>query len=123
MINLFLLLVINSLICVGLYKAMQFEFSEQYDIDKNGERIYLIDNNTKGILWWYKCYFLDEIPYRISKPFGNCLTCMASVFSFVPYWFWYCEFNFLSPFNWVFYPFYIFALAGLNTIADKFVNE
>jgi len=47
---------------------------------------------------------------------------MASVYSILPYWFengW----SFDNAANWLFYPFYILALAGLNTIFDKFVND
>lgn len=117
MIDLFLLLVINSLICVGLYKSWQYENSEIYDINFLGEKVYEVDEDTKGILWWYKYYILDEMNYRLSKPFGNCLTCMASIFGFVPFFYHY-GFNY-----WLFYPVYVIALAGLNSIFDKMVNE
>lgn len=124
MIDLFLLLVINSLICVGLYKSWQFEIYKSWQfeiksksIDNDGNYVYEIDDNTKGIFWWYKYYFLDKIPYRLSKPFGNCLTCMASVWGVIPFFYHY-GFTY-----WVFYPIYVLALAGLNSIFDKFVNE
>ena len=103
---------LNSIMCVGLYKAMYFE------IDQNGKP----DNDTKNILWFWKYYFVDKLPVRLGKPFGGCLTCMASVFSFVPYW-WFNCWNFSTFECWIFYPFYIFTLAGANTIFDKIVNE
>lgn len=116
MINLFLLLIINSFICLGLYRSWQFEVKSQ-SIGECGETLYEIDEDTKGILWRYKFDFLDEIPYRLSKPFGNCLTCMASIFGAAPF-FYYYGFTY-----WLFYPIYVIALAGLNSILDKFINE
>ena len=117
MTDLFILLIINALICIGLYKSWQFEYSATKMI--KGKFCHGIDNNTKGVFWFYKFYFLDRIPYRLSKPLGNCATCMASVFSVLPYWFTY---DHSHPSSWLIYPFYILALAGLNSIFSKFVE-
>lgn len=123
MIQFFILLIINSLICVGLYKSFQFEFKQlkQWSGDST-ECLSEIDNDTKSIFWFWKFYVLDRIPYRLSKPLGNCLTCMASVYSFLPYWF-YNDFAFTNLSVWFIYPFYILALAGLNSIFDTFMND
>ena len=109
MINLLILITLNSLLCNGLYNAFQFESTETG----------IPDSKTKGIFWFWKYYILDEINYRVSKPLGNCLTCMASVYSFIPY-FGYFGFE---PQAIVFYPGYVLALAGLNNVISKIGNE
>lgn len=122
MIHLAILLIFNALICAGLYTAMQFEFMySSFDKKKTPDDI---DSKTKGVLWWWKFAVLDAnwMPYWLSKPLGNCLTCMASVYSFVPFW-WYVKWNMDIASNWALYPFYILALAGLNRIFDKYLNE
>lgn len=119
MINLIL---INSLICVGLYKSFQFEYgATKYDDTGEGSFYNAVEEDTKGIFWWWKFYVLDKINYRVSKPLGNCLTCMASVYSVVPYFAYYYD-----SFTWdvlVLYPFYILAVAGLNSIFAKILEE
>ena len=112
MTYLLILGLINSLICNGLYNAWQFEYSGLNEID----------NKTKGVLWFYKFHFLDVINYRLSKPLGNCLTCMGSVFSFLPYW-WHNSFDFTNFDALVIYPFYLLMVVGMNGIIDKLTNE
>ena len=123
MINVILLIILNSLIICGLYKSFQFELGQaRHNLD--GEIEKTIDNKTKSIFWFWKYYILDAdwMPYRLSKPLGNCMICMASIYSFLPYWMYY-RFDFTNFDALIFYPFYILALAGLNAIFDKFINE
>ena len=121
MIGLLALAVLNALICAGLFMAMRFEF-RFVEASKRKKTNIDIDPKTKGILWWFKFYILDKMPYRLSKPFGNCLVCMASVYSFLPYWY-VCDWNFTNFDTLVTYPFYIFAVAGINAIIDNFINN
>lgn len=121
MVNLLILIILNSFIIVGLYKSFQFEF--HFDQLTQRQSL-LIDNKSKSILWWWKYYILDAdwMPYRLSKPLGNCMICMASVYSFLPYWMYY-RFDFINFDALILYPFYILALAGVNSVFDKIVNE
>lgn len=116
MINVVILLVLNGLFCAGVYSALNFEYDEKG----------LPDECTKGIFWWFKFSILDTMNCRVSKPLGNCLTCMASVFSIIPYWFSvYFEvikFDFFTFDELLFYPAYIFTLAGFNRLIDTFIN-
>ena len=107
MINVLIHITLNSLLCNGLYNAMQ------YELDENGEP----DEKTKGILWGFKYFILDAswMNYRVSKPFGNCLTCMASVYSFMPYFGFYG----FTPESIILWPFYVLTLAGMNNIISK----
>ena len=109
--------------CAGFFQALQFELGE-IKTNHDGEHYQEPEEDTKGILWWFKWYILDAswMNYRISKPLGNCLTCMASVYSFVPYWYYY-KFNFTDIDALMFYPVYILILAGMNRIIDKFIND
>ena len=117
MINLLILIILNSLLCAGLYAAFSYEYLPPKSVgDKS------VDNDTKGILWFWRFYVLERIPYRLSKPLGNCLTCMASVYSFLPYWYFY-RWDFGNFDVVVCYPFYILTLAGINSIIDKYINE
>lgn len=123
MIDLLILLVLNSLLCTGLYSAWQFE----YKYVNPEKRTHLVkseaQDDTKGILWFYKYHILDAswMNYRISKPLGNCLTCMASVFSIIPYWFYY-DWNFTNFGILMLYPVYILMLAGINRLIDQYIN-
>jgi len=112
MINVLILTILNCALIVGLYKSFQFEYNKDLKPD----------NDTKNCFWFYKYYILDRLPYRVAKPFGGCLVCMSSVFSFAPYWWFYC-WDFSNFDLWLNYPLYVLILAGLNTIVDKFINE
>ena len=121
MMNLFILAVCNALICVGLYRSFLFEYGP-VSANLDGDFTREIDNDTKSIFWFWKFYVLDKLPYRLSKPLGNCLTCMASVYSFLPYWYC-CNWNFTNFDYLITYPFYILIVAGLNGLADNYLNE
>lgn len=120
--NLLILTILNSLIIVGLYKSFQYEY--KYITHKDKPTPDDIDSRTKGIFWWWKWTILEAewMPYRLSKPLGNCMICMASIYSFVPYW-WFNCWNFATFETWIFYPVYILMVAGLNAVMDSMVNE
>jgi len=105
--------------CVGLFKAFQFEY-KYCELSQKCEEA--VDGDTKAPLWFYKYHFLDKINYRLSKPLGNCLTCMASVYSFFPYWY-SIDWDFTNMEKLALYPFYIFILAGMNSYFDKQIND
>lgn len=119
MIHLIILVILTSLMCVGLFNAMQFEWRSFAGHPKT---VHDIDRGTKAILWWWKYYVLNKINYQLSKPLGNCLRCMASVYGLIPYW-WYVGWDFTYLENWAIYPFFVLAVSGLNTIIDQMINE
>ena len=122
MISLLSLIILNSLVCLGFYKAIQFEYKYIQPVPVSKGARGKIDEDSKNILWWYKRYFLDNLPVRVAKPLGGCLVCMASVFSFVPYWA-YDRCDFTNPQAWFIYILYIFALAGANSILYRLTEE
>lgn len=85
------LLLVNCLFCCGIYQATQPE----YLLGNIGD---FIRANTK---WW------------VCAPLIDCLTCMASVHSI---WFYLPVFGF--DLNWLLY---VGALAGLNTLASRWM--
>jgi len=105
---------------LGFYKAIQYEY--KYIQPNNNKGHGKIDEDSKNILWMYKFYFLDNLPTFIAKPFGGCLVCMASIFSIIPYWS-YARFDFTSGADWLIYILYIFALAGMNSIVYRIIEE
>jgi hypothetical protein len=112
MISLLSLLILNSLLCLGFYKAIQYECNQEG----------VIDEDSKQVFWRYSYYVLRHLPKFFRKPLGGCLTCMASVFSFVPYWM-YMGMEFDSVLNWVIYVLYIFALSGMNNVMYRLIEE
>jgi hypothetical protein len=62
-----------SLAIAGLYYAADYELTE------NGLP------TEKGVLWWYKWFFVSLLGDYFSKPFINCLRCMGSVYGVLYY--------------------------------------
>lgn len=89
MIDVILLLLLNSLYCIGFFLACE-----------EGMLLSPIAKLEPLIGYWY-------------NPIAGCITCMASVHS----WVYLAEYGF----DWYYIP-YVFALAGLNTIIyNKFI--
>lgn len=90
MTELIQLLVINSLVIIGFWRAAQpgmiFKFLEDY------------------------------VPDGLKYPVYECPVCMASFHSFIPYWI-VNDFTLQSV---IIYPFYILALAGLNALVVNY---
>jgi len=88
------LLILNAFFCVGLHEITR-------------------DNQVGGFIGWTFRYVLGDF---WSKPFTECLTCMASV--------WSVPFFIFSGEIWYLWPFYSLILAGLNaTYGNVFYRE
>lgn len=99
MIDLAILLVVNSLACCGLYLATQ----NGMIMDWFGRMAY----NYGGRLYPALC---------------GCITCMASIWS-IPYW-WYWSDTDNWPLFIATWILYVFALAGLNTVIyNQFLDD
>lgn len=113
MIELILLLIVNSLVCLGVFNAAFYAIEDKYP---NPVKIH------KGLLWVVP--YLFEYKFNIKpesfwlKPIYSCLPCMASIHSTYVYWIYY---NF-NTFNLLQYVIYIFALSGLNLLLDKITD-
>jgi len=98
MIEILLVLLLNSFAIIGLHHAMQYD---------------AVDGKVfnKQLLWWVKYYAEKYLGDHWSKPFGGCVVCMASVWS-LPVYFYFLDFSLL-------YFIYVPALAGLNRILAR----
>lgn len=112
MVELLLMLTFNSLFVLGMYLAMQFEGSD--DFDANPEQWRLMrgkpEGDDKQILWWVRWYG-SYLPWWIQKFLYKCPTCMASLWS-IP------VFGYFGTDCYV-WLLYVPALAALDTILAK----
>jgi len=116
MIDIIILILINSALCFGFWNACYYEIkkgslqagSEFAHIEK-GEEI-------KGVLWFIDKWAKNKWFY---KPLCGCLPCMASFHSIYPYWTYMYATNCLNLNAILFYPVYILALSGVNYLIDR----
>lgn len=111
-LDLILLLVLNCLMIGGLFHASRYEYLPDKD---------WLDNNTmnvRGEVLWRLNYYAEYLPEHLYKPIMGCMRCMAS------FWSWpfliYAVSNDVSLLYW---PVYILALSGLNTIYERVTAE
>jgi hypothetical protein len=97
MIDLILLMLINSLAIVGIYLS----FGKEMIFFRLG-------------LWVEK-----NIHYDLTKPLFNCPTCMASVHSVIPFWMTY-ELSYQTV---LLYIIYVPALSAISTLVAKQLGE
>lgn len=76
----FALLLINSLYCLGFYKACSVEFKVD-DEPKHG-----VVDSSKMILWWVRYYSFLKFGKFWTKPICDCPPCMALLHSTYIYW-------------------------------------
>ena len=109
MIDLLILLLINSLVCFGFWNACLYERMP----DKwNDLKSIVVENYNKGVLWFVEKLSKDKWFY---KPLCGCLPCMASIHSAYVYWV-FQPFTLQSLYV---YPVYIIALSGLNYLIEN----
>ena len=108
MINLLLLLLLNSLVCFGFWNACLYEKTHKTYSDEKG----FTQHYNKGVLWRLEQWAVNKWFY---KPLCGCLPCMASFHSIYVYWL----FNAFTLNNLLIYPIYILALSGLNYLIDR----
>ena len=111
MVDIILLLIFNTFICVGVYIATQWDGSDQFD--EYPEKLRGFDIKDPMILWWLR-YYASYLPKFWQKPVYRCLPCMASVWS-VPVLLTAVLIGVLGVFEAiVIAPTYILSLAGVN---------
>lgn len=101
MLEILILLVINSFACLGFWNACLYEINNQVE--------------QKGFLWRLEKWGNGKFWY---KPIGGCLPCMASLHSVLPYWGYMYSTGCLNENALLFYPVYVLALSGLNVIIE-----
>lgn len=116
MIDLAILLLINSALCFGFYNAAYYVPSKS-NLQAGSATDYIEENeDVKGALWFIDKWAKDKWFY---KPLVGCPPCMASFHSIYPYWLVMYVTNNLSLTALAFYPIYILALSGINYLIDK----
>lgn len=96
-----------------------------YKPTKKNMELKNVDTQYNMILWFIRYYSLKYIGDYWSKPIITCPTCMASIHST------YFYFSYVAINNsdesistiLIFYPAYVIALAGLNTLITSFIDK
>ena len=97
MIDFILLLFINALAIVGIFLA----FGKEMIFESVG-------------IWVEK-----RVNYSLTYPFYNCPTCMASIHSIIPYWY----FHDMTTDNLLMYIIYVPALSTVATWMAKMIEK
>jgi len=123
MFDILILLLINSLLCLGFWHACDFSGAEEFDNYKTnqGRRHYAKERGTPDrvmIFWRLRWYGGQFLPPWTTKPLYRCLTCMASLHSIIPYGIAACVYM-QDPWLWIYWPLYVLALAGVNSIITR----
>jgi hypothetical protein len=115
MIDLILLLIINSLVCFGFWNACLYipEVIKKTEYHKCAKCFEVVEEEQKGVLWFIEKWAKDKWFY---KPLCGCLPCMASFHSSYVYW----AFQPFTLESLIIYPVYILALSGLNYLIESF---
>lgn len=110
---LFLCVIANSMICLGVYMAAKFDNSDQFDDHPELYRDSPI--RDKMIFWWIR-YYGSYLPEYWRKPFYLCIICMASIYSIPTV----VAISYLADLSLlqgvILFPFYSLSVCGLNTI-------
>lgn len=120
MIELLILLLLNSALIFGFHHATTYD---GYEADDLGELL-VTDPDThewQNVLWWFR-YYLHPLPMWLKKPLFICENCMASVHSFIPYTLFIFESGY-PDFYMLLWPGYVLALSGINSIIGKFIHN
>ena len=113
MLDLLILILINSALCFGFWNACLYE---KEDLKFSPDDRKFIPIYSKGVLWRLEKFGKGKFWY---KPIGGCLPCMASLHSIYPYWTYMYSTNALNIDAVLFYPVYILALSGVNYLIDR----
>jgi len=120
MIDLLILMLINSFVCFGFWNACLYEV-EKVKVEtgylENFKKQYRYeDKEIKGVLWRLEKWGKDKFIY---KAIGGCLPCMASLHSIFPYWAYMYSTNAINLNALLFYPVYVLALSGVNFLIEN----
>lgn len=100
------LYIINIFAIIGFYNAANYVI-----LHPSGKI-------EKGGLYFVKKYGDKIFNEFWRKPFYDCLGCMASIHSVLPYWLFMWQTNCINYYSLIFYPFYILSLSGILVIID-----
>lgn len=116
MIDLIILLILNSLYIIGFYNAVDYDRTtvDDWSNDKLQQKEAIINKQ----FLWFIAYYTNWLPQLIKTPLYDCIKCMASIHSLYIYWAVY-DFTLINLFI---YFFYIFALSGLNALYEKYFD-
>ncbi len=114
-LTLLCLLLFNSIVCAGWYVGTRYEYKRSVATFSLVPKLKDIDPDSKMIGWWISFYLEKYLGKFWSKPFINCLPCMASVHSIYIYWY-FMPHTFES---WITYIFYVPALAFVNSFTAR----
>lgn len=116
MIDILILLIINSLLCFGFWNACLYEIKKG-NIQIGNEDDYSSEKiENKGVLWFVEKWAQGK---WFHKPLSGCLPCMGSFHSAYVYWGYMYAINNLDLNAILFYPVYVLALSGLNYLIDR----
>lgn len=121
LLGVLLLLILNSIACVGFYRSTEFYFHPMYSkeagyipdgCDSRG-----ITNDSKNVFWFIR-YYSEKYLGWYSKPVCSCVRCMASLWSvmFWPFMLWF------EPFSLILVVTYLLYIPALS-ITNEFINE
>jgi hypothetical protein len=106
MIDLLIILILNSLVCFGFYNACLHLPEDVFNNRKE----------QKGVLWFIEKWAINKWFY---KPLCGCVPCMASFHSTYVYFTFLFVADKLELGYFIIYPLYILALSGLNYLIDR----
>lgn len=115
MIDILILLLINSAACLGFWNACLYESKNILVWNDKLSRLEPKKEYDKGFFWRLEKWGNGKFWY---KPIGGCLPCMASLHSILPYWGYMYSTGCLNEHALLFYPVYVLALSGINTIIE-----
>ena len=117
MIDILILLLLNSLLIFGFYNATKYD---GWEADDAAGAIIVPSHSWRMILWWVRYYGIG-LPDWIKKPLFNCPLCMASIHSIAPYTIYLYESG-LPDYYMMLWPGYVLALSGLNAVINNFIE-
>lgn len=108
LVEVLLLLWVNAFAIVGFYISTRYNVHPQGKKNEDGADCYGIMKHDKMVLWFVRYYSLKWFGEWYSKPVCECVRCMSSLHSIIPF-VTYCLYT--GHYGaLLFYPFYILAL-------------
>lgn len=116
-----LLLILNSLACVGFHRSTEFFYHPDAIPDlgliPDGSDKRGITNDSKNVFWFIR-YYAEKWLGWYAKPVCSCVRCMASLWSviFWPVMLWFNPLSLILVFTYLLY------IPAMSVVND-FVNE
>lgn len=113
----FALILVNSLYCIGVYKACSFEYKSD-DHPELG-----VIEGSQMIGWRLRLYAEKYLGRFASKPLFSCPPCMASVHSTYVFWPLVLTMYGFHPIEALIYIVYVGALCTVNWILIELIER